>query len=119
MYQKSVVSYFVSLSVRSIGGSRCRLDLRFSSAGYNGIVQLQDALLTRKMLHDMPVKTHFITSSDGKIFFFFFASNFTLSFKLYSRDADKFSKLKKKNQFCDILNIRGGNSLAHCKKGPG
>ena len=42
------------------------LQFAFNNDRYTGVIDLQDALNTRKILHSMPVKTHFINSNDGK-----------------------------------------------------
>ena len=47
----------------------CVLQFVFLDAKYNGIVELQDALLVHKMLHSMPVMSHFLTSKEGKFIF--------------------------------------------------
>ena len=47
-------------------GVQCVLQFRFSDERYTGVVALQDALLRKELLHSMPVKTRYFTSSDGK-----------------------------------------------------
>ena len=44
----------------------CVLQFGFRADRYNGVIVLQDALTMRNMLHSMAVKTHYISSTDGK-----------------------------------------------------
>ena len=45
---------------------QCVLQFAFSDERYTGVIELQDALNKRQMLHPMPVKTHYMSSYDGK-----------------------------------------------------
>lgn len=45
---------------------QCVLQFVFSDEGYTGVIALQDALNKRQMLYSMPVKTHYMSSYDGK-----------------------------------------------------
>ena len=47
-------------------GVSCVLQFGFRADRYNGVVALQDALIMKNMLHSMAVKTHYISSTDGK-----------------------------------------------------
>ena len=45
---------------------QCVLQFIFRDEGYTGVIELQDALNKRQMLYSMPVKTHYMSSYDGK-----------------------------------------------------
>lgn len=47
-------------------GVSCVLQFGFRADRYNGVVALQDALTMKNMLHFMTVKTHYLSSTDGK-----------------------------------------------------
>ena len=55
------------MQIFRLEGIQCRLELQFSSFGYEGIVDLQDALNKKGIIGEMPVETSYIISSDGMI----------------------------------------------------
>lgn len=58
-------SFFMSIFRNSIL-VQCVLQFVFRDEGYTGVIELQDALNKRQMLYSMPVKTHYMSSYDGK-----------------------------------------------------
>lgn len=47
-------------------GVQCVLQFGFRADRYTGVIALQDALTMKNILHSMAVKTHYISSTDGK-----------------------------------------------------